>query len=213
VVTLDTARTISLQLRATFCNKVKTQAALGIVWTSACGMLLRCTSLFCGRVGEEALVWLHHKLLDEFPAEFAALVDKGFTHCVGAYLHLLHAYYPAFVHDGEIGVQGVKDSKKQSADRYVVEVFYSRVKRWLMLRDRARWANIHMLDDAWCIALAGTDHDRFLRAPNNAAAIQAAMRDLAVAINKSTETERAAWPKDTEMPSYMQRPADLRAVN
>ena len=76
------------------------------MWTSACGMLLRCTSLFCGRVGEEALVWLHHKLLDEFPAEFAALVDKGFTHCVGAYLHLLHAYYPAFVHDGEIGVQG-----------------------------------------------------------------------------------------------------------
>ena len=57
-------------------------------------------------MGEEALVWLHHKLLDEFPAEFAALVDKGFTHCVGAYLHLLHAYYPAFVHDGEIGVQG-----------------------------------------------------------------------------------------------------------
>jgi hypothetical protein len=97
------------------------------------------------------LVWLHHKLPDEFPAEFAALVDKGFTHCVGAYLHLPHAYYPAFVHDGEIGVQGVKDSKKQSADRYVVEVFYSRVKRWLMLRDRARWANIHMLDDAWCI--------------------------------------------------------------
>jgi hypothetical protein len=46
-----------------------------------------------------------------------------------------------------------------------------------------------MLDDAWCIALAGTDHDRFLCAPNNAAAIQAAMRDLAVAINKSTETE------------------------
>jgi hypothetical protein len=76
---------IRLQLRATFCNKVKTQAALGIVWNSACGMLLRCTSLFCGRVGEEALVWLHHKLLDEFPAEFAALVDKGFTHCVGAY--------------------------------------------------------------------------------------------------------------------------------
>ena len=74
-------------------------------------MLLRCTSLFCGRVGEEALVWLHHKLLDEFPAEFAALVDKGFTHCVGAYLHLLHAYYPAFVHDGEIGVQGVKTAR------------------------------------------------------------------------------------------------------
>ncbi len=77
-------------------------------------------------------MWLHHKLLDEFPAEFAALVDKGFRHCVGAYLHLLHAYYPTFVHDGEIGVQSVKDSKKQSADRYVVEVFYSRVKRWLM---------------------------------------------------------------------------------
>jgi hypothetical protein len=55
-------------------------------------MLLRCTCLFCGTVGEEALVWLHHKLLDEFPAEFAALVDKGFTHCVGAYLHLLHAH-------------------------------------------------------------------------------------------------------------------------
>jgi hypothetical protein len=31
-------------------------------------------------------VWLHHKLLDEFPAEFAALADKGFRHCVGAYL-------------------------------------------------------------------------------------------------------------------------------
>ncbi len=135
-------------------------------------------------------------------------MDKGFTHCVGAYQHLLHAYYPAFVHDGEIGVQGVKDSKKQSADRYVAEVFYSRVQRWLML---ARWANIHMLDDTWCIALAGTDHERFLRAPNNAAAIQAAMRDLAVAINKSTETEPAAWPKGTETPSYMQRHADLRS--
>ncbi len=194
---------------ATFCNKVKTQAALGIVGPGCC-----CAALlfFAGEWAKRR--WCgYHKLLDEFPAEFAALVDKGFTHCVGAYLHFLYAYYPAFVHGGEIGVQGVKDSKKQS---YVVEVFYSRVKRWLMLRDRARWANIHILDDAWCIALAGTDHDQFLRAPNNAAAIQAAMRDLAVAmvaINKSTETERAAWPKDTEIPSYMQRPADLRSVN
>ncbi len=91
MVTLDTARTTSLQLRATLCNKVKTQAALGIVWTSL--RLWDVAALhisFCGRVGEEALVWL-----DEFPAEFAALADKGFRHCVGAYLHLLHAYYPA----------------------------------------------------------------------------------------------------------------------
>ncbi len=82
MVTLHTARTISLQLRATFCNKLITQAALGIVWTSAWRMVLRCTSLFCGRVGEEALVWLHHKLLDEFPAEFAALVDKEGLHAL-----------------------------------------------------------------------------------------------------------------------------------
>ncbi len=94
-------------------------------------------------------------------------MDNGFTRCVNANLHLLLAYYPAFVHAGEIGVQSVKDSKKQSPDRYVAEVFYSRVKRRLMLRNRKRWANIHMVDDALCIALAGDDHDRFLRFSRN----------------------------------------------
>jgi hypothetical protein len=77
IVTMDTARTVSLQLRATWNNKGKTNAALGIVWASACGLLLVLTSLFCGRISEEGLVWLHHQLLSDFPEGFGRLVDKG----------------------------------------------------------------------------------------------------------------------------------------
>ena len=167
VVTIDTPRKSSLQQRATYNNKMHTNGVLGIVWTSACGMLLRNTSMYCGRVGEEQLVWLHCQLLEDFPAEFARLVDKGFTHCTGAYKNFLQAYFPAFVQNGEIDATKVKDAKKQSADRYVVETFYARVKRWLILCDRCRYSNIHILDDAWHVACASSDNDKFLREPHD----------------------------------------------
>jgi len=167
VVTIDTPRKSSLQQRATYNNKMHTNGVLGIVWTSACGMLLRNTSMYCGRVGEEQLVWLHCQLLADFPADFARLVDKGFTHCTGAYKNFLQAYFPAFVQNGEIDAAKVKDAKKQSADRYVVETFYARVKRWLILCDRCRYSNIHILDDAWHVACASSDNDKFLREPHD----------------------------------------------
>ena len=45
VVTIDTPRKSSLQQRATYNNKMHTNGVLGIMWTSACGMLLHCQFL------------------------------------------------------------------------------------------------------------------------------------------------------------------------
>ena len=208
VVTIDTARTMSVQLRATYNNKMHTNGALGIVWTSACGLLLVATSLFCGRIGEEALVWRHHQLLDQFPAGWARLVDKGFTHCTGAYKNFLLAYYPAKVVGKEIDVDGIRDARKQSADRYVVEIFYSRVKRWGMLQDRASWATIHLLDYVWHIACSASDLDSFLRKPHNLddmvhqlSSIEATTTAMVIALERQYP---AGWP----VPCYLQRHTD-----
>ncbi len=76
VIAIDTARTVTLQQRATYNNKASTNAAQGIGWVSPCGLGLRNTSLFGGRLSEEACVWLHHLLLRDFPAGWARLVDK-----------------------------------------------------------------------------------------------------------------------------------------
>lgn len=204
VVTIDTARTISLTLRATFNNKMHTQGALGIAWTSACGLLLRSTSMFCGRAGEEALVWLHRRMLDEFPKNFARLVDRGFTHCTGAYKNFLRAFHPAKVRNGRIGVEGVRDSRKQSADRYVVEVFFSRVKMFSMLKDRAPWAVIKFLDDVWHMALAATDLNGHLRAPHDLQKVEKKLQESAEKLQCEVQEALRQWPNDWEHPSYLQ---------
>ena len=76
VIAIDTARTVTLQQRATYNNKASTNAAQAIGWVSPCGLGMRNTSLFGGRLSEEACVWLHHLLLRDFPAGWARLVDK-----------------------------------------------------------------------------------------------------------------------------------------
>ena len=97
------------------------------------------------------------------------------------------------------------DSKKQSSDRYVVEIFYARVKQWLILQDTARWSNCAMLDDAWHIAVASTDCNAFLRQPNN-------LEEMEVKIGTLRDSTRAAalrlaseWPAGCgAIPSYLQ---------
>ena len=146
---------------------------------------------------------MHHRLLDEFPAHFARLVDKGFTHCTGAYRNFLMAYFPARVVNGAIDVEGVKDSRKQSADRYIVEVFFARVKTYHMLKDRAPWAGIKFLDDAWNIALAATDLNAFLRNPNDVEEVEARLVASASRVRKVVNANRAKWGT-TAVPSYLQ---------
>ena len=76
VIAIDTARTVTLQQRATYNNKASTNAAQAIAWVSPCGLGLRNTSLFGGRLSEEQCVWIHHHFLVDFPAGWARLVDK-----------------------------------------------------------------------------------------------------------------------------------------
>ena len=205
VIAIDTARAVTLQQRATYNNKCSTNAAQAIAWVSPCGLGLIATSLFGGRLSEEACVWLHHLLLIHFPAGWARLVDRGFTHTTGAYLHFLQAFYPAFVKNGEIEAGVAADAQKQSSDRYVVEIYYSRVKRWSMLQDTARWSTCSMLDHAWHIAASNTDCYGFLRAPNNLAQTDARMSAMSSTLRAAVTQHVAEWPVGCgEIPAYLQ---------
>jgi hypothetical protein len=106
--------------------------------------------------------------------------------------------------DGEIGVEGVRDAKKQSADRYVVETIYSRVKTWWMLQDRARWRTLHLLDHVWYIACACTDHNRFLRKPNNMRAMKTRLKELRTVLRGVLDVAKEQWPEGWCEPCYLQ---------
>ena len=150
------------------------------------------------------MVWLHRQLLDEFPAQFARLVDKGFTHCTGAYLNFLRAYFPAKVKNGHFDAGGIKDSRKQSADRYIVEVFLARVKSFLMLKDRATWATVKFLNDVWRIALAATKLNKHLRKPCDEVEVEEKLRASFQQARDDVLALRRKWPENKDVPSYMQ---------
>ena len=148
-------------------------------------------------------MWMHRLLLDEFPAGFARLVDKGFSHCTGACKNFLRAYFPAKVRNGRIGVEGVKDSRKQSADRYIVEVFFARVKYFALLKDRAHWAVINFMDDVWHMALAVTDLNRHLRPPRDQESTETSLLTSIAELIATVLEARQAWPAHQKMSSYL----------
>ena len=110
------------------------------------------------------------------------------------------------------------DSKKQSSDRYVVEIFYARVKQWyvveifyarvkqwLILQDTARWSKCAMLDDAWHIAVASTDCNAFLRKPNNLEEMEVKMGNLRDSTRAAVLRLASEWPAGCgAIPSYLQ---------
>ena len=107
--------------------------------------------------------------------------------------------------NGEIDVGLAADSKKQSSDRYVCEIFYARVKQWEILQDTARWSNCVMLDDAWHIAVASTDNNAFLRQPNNLADMAQRMSSLCNGLRRSVRQLVSQWPAGCgALPSYLQ---------
>ena len=67
VVKIEVPRKNSVLLRSTWNNKSSSNVDQGIAWTSPCGLMLRYTNLFCGRLSEKAQVWPHRRLLDAFP--------------------------------------------------------------------------------------------------------------------------------------------------
>ena len=164
-VNIGTARKNSVLARSTWSNKSQGNAAQGLAWVSPAGLLLVHSSLFNGRLSEKATVWLHRELLGVFPAGYALLVDRGFAACTAAYKHLLQGLFPAFAKD--LCRETIQDAKKQSADRYVVETFFSRVKNFLMLAGKVPVERAWLLERAWVCALAATDLYAPLRKPES----------------------------------------------
>ena len=63
----DKSRRHSVKARSSYNDKTKHQACQGLTWTSAIGLVLLCTTVWCGRTSEKALVRLHKKWLTIFP--------------------------------------------------------------------------------------------------------------------------------------------------
>jgi hypothetical protein len=152
-VGIQTSRKYSAKARASYSDKTHTQAAQGITWSSCIGLVLLCTSLYCARVAEKELVRLHSSWLDIFPPRHGRLVDRGFTFCTQWYKNLIRAFSPAFVNraTGDITHRQVINARRQSADRYVCEVVYSRVKSFRILTGRCPVSRLQYLTPAWYV--------------------------------------------------------------
>ena len=141
--------------------------------------------------------------LTSSPRNSARLVDKGFTHCTGAYLNFLRAYFPAKVKNGHIDAGGIKYSRKQSADRYIVEVFLARVKSFLMFKNRATWATVMFLNDVWHFALAATNLNKHLRKPCDEVEVEEKLRASFQQARDDVLALRRKWPENKDVPSYI----------
>ncbi len=87
----------------------------------------------------------------------------------------------------------------------MVEINYSRVKRWSMLQDTAKWSTYSMLDHAWHIAASNTDCYGFLRASNNLAQMDARTSAMSSTLRAAISTHVADWPVGScEIPAYLQ---------
>ena len=191
-VNLGTARKNSVLARSTWSNKAQTNAAQGLAWISPAGLLLVNSSLFNGRLSEKATVWLHRELLGVFPPGYAMLVDRGFASCTAAYKNLIQGLFPAFAKD--LCRKTILDAKKQSADRYVVETFFSRVKNFLMLAGVVPVERAWLLERAWVCALAATDLYAPLREPASWEATQTGIRNSSEQLKESLRNEADGKP-------------------
>jgi hypothetical protein len=77
----------------------------------------------------------------------------------------VQCFFPAFAKD--LCTSNIIDAKKQSADRYVVETFFSRVKEFRVLSVTVPVERVWMIESAWVCALAATDLYAPLRKPSS----------------------------------------------
>ena len=79
VVASNTPRKSSVLGRLMFNSKIDHCGALGITLSTPIGCGFLCMPLYCGKLSEVAYMSLHQRWFDIIPADFARLVDKGFT--------------------------------------------------------------------------------------------------------------------------------------
>ena len=79
VVASNTPRKSSVLGRLMYNSKIEHCGALGITLSTPIGCGFLCMPLYCGKLSEVAYMSLHQRWFDIIPADFARLVDKGFT--------------------------------------------------------------------------------------------------------------------------------------
>ena len=153
-IKIGVSRKFSSKARSSYSNKIGTQSAHGLTWSSCIGLVILCTALFCARVSEKELVRLHSSWLHIFPPRHGRLVDHSFTFCTQWYKNLVRAFSPASVPctTGGVTHRQVIDDRRQLADIYAGDKVYSRVKSFKMLTGRCPVQMIQYLNDAWYVA-------------------------------------------------------------
>ena len=164
------------QHNSMYSNKIHGCGTLALAHTTPTGLGIMCTDNFGAGAQEVDLVRIYERWWAQYPAGFGRLVDKGFAWYTNVYYKNRNkAVFPAFLTKDSIQFSAsktkqlspfeVKQGRKQSQERYVVETFFSRVKSFKLLAGVVHWGHIKYINAVYLTACASANMMKPLKYP------------------------------------------------
>ena len=149
-ILVDTNRQTSGSARAQYSSKMKASAIRGASFAMPNSMYHFVTPLVAARYNEDSLVRDFAAKLSNVPNTMRFLYDKGGDK-LQAYLPNMNTVAtPAFIQGRAQFTQvELHESREKSARRYLIEVLYSRISAWRMLRDRMPYSFLKHANHCW----------------------------------------------------------------
>ena len=129
--------------RAQHSNKMQSACVRGLSWATGDGLYVSVTDLFLARVTEQKLFALHAKRFDWLPSKYSLLYDKGLKSCSHYLPNMNKVRTPNFLGKRtQFSQQEPSDDREKAKLRYTIEVGYSRVATWALMRDQVNDHNM-----------------------------------------------------------------------
>ena len=148
--TMRTAITRRNQMRS---DKSSHSAAMGVSWCTPSGWTAIASDLVLGRTSEyQAAVHLAPQFAG-VPNSHSLAYDKGVASLRAHLPNLNNVLVPCFLSGGHYSASQAIRNRAIACNRYVIEVTYSRVKMWEMLKPTVPVQDFEYLNDVWWWAL------------------------------------------------------------
>jgi hypothetical protein len=164
----DTVRIQQLLNRLQQSSKMHHSAARGLSFSLVTGLYILVSDLFLSRASEMKLVEVMREQFDWLDAEWALLMDRGFSSMRAQLKNLNTVFTPAFLRPKDrthFSPTEVDLSRIYARLRYTIEVGYSRVSAFQFLADRVPRRNFRFLNSIWWWAHGLANLRRPLRNP------------------------------------------------
>jgi hypothetical protein len=149
----DTVRAMISVRNQQHSDKSKHSAAMAVSWCTPIGWTAIASDLVLGRSSEYNTAVAMAPHFASVPPDIALCYDKGVASLRAHLPNLNNVIVPCFLSGGQYTAEQAIRNRAVATNRYVIEITYSRVKAWDMLKPVIPRTDFALLNEVWWWAL------------------------------------------------------------